>query len=152
MAYSAFSPLKTLISDFSHSNGLEIRMLEYHLKRDWPEIVGPHLAAHTRPDSIKYRKLWVAAENSVWLQQLVFLKPVLFEKIKAWPQGSLITDLGFRVGEIPTHSKSLPTPSERKDPSPEILIVAKEMTESIHNPKLRACLTKTIAKALSSNH
>lgn len=125
-------------------------MLEYHLKRDWREIVGPHLAAHTRPDSIKYRKLWVAAENSVWLQQLVFLKPVLFEKIKAWPQGSLIADLGFRVGEIPGLSKTVGTPPERKDPSPEILTFAKEMTESIQDPKLRACLTNTIAKSLSS--
>jgi len=151
MTFSAFSPLKSLISDFSYSHGLEISMLEYYLKRDWPEIVGLPLAAHTRPDSIKFRKLWVAAENSVWLQQLVFLKPFLFEKIKALPQASLISDIGFRVGDIPGPSKPVPAPTEKKDPPPEILSFAKEVTASIQNPSLRACLTNTIAKALSSH-
>ena len=150
MAFSTFSPLKSLISDFSHSYGLELRMLEYQLSRNWAEIVGRPLAAHTRPDSIKFRKLWVAAENSMWLQQLVFLKPVLFEKIKALPQGSLISDMGFRIGDIPQFSKSAPAPVEKKDPPPEIMRFANEVTASIQNPKLRACLTKTIAKSLSS--
>ena len=150
MAFSAFSPLKSLISDFSHSYGLEVRMLESYLKRDWAEIVGRPLAAHTRPDSIKFRKLWVSAENSVWLQQLVFLKPQLFEKIKALPQSSLISDMGFRVGEVPHFSKPGPAPTEEKEPPPEILSFAKEVTASIQNPKLRACLTRIITKSLSS--
>ena len=151
MAFSTFSPLKALISDFSHSYGLEVRMLEHHLKQNWAEIVGRPLAAHTRPDSIKFRKLWVAAESSVWLQQLVFLKPVLFEKIKALPQGSLISDMGFRVGEIPILSKETASPAEKTEPSPEILSFAKEVTASIQNPKLRACLARTITKSLSSS-
>lgn len=125
-------------------------MLEYHLIRHWAEIVGRPVAAHTRPDSIKFRKLWVAAENSVWLQQLVFLKPVLFEKIKALPQGSLISDMGFRVGDIPGRSKPASSPPEKKEVPPEILSFAKDVTTSIQNPALRACLTKTIAKSLSS--
>lgn len=125
-------------------------MLEYYLKRDWAEIVGLSLAAHTRPDSIKFRKIWVVAEHSVWLQQLLFLKPVLFEKIKALPQGSLISDMGFRVGDIPGLSKPVPAPTEKTDPPPEILSFAKEVTASIQNPKLRACLTRTITKSLSS--
>jgi hypothetical protein len=150
MAFSAFSPLKSLISDFSHSYGLEVRMVESYLKRDWAKIVGLPLAAHTRPDSIKFRKLWISAENSVWVQQLMFLKPQLFEKIKALPQGSLISDMGFRVGEVPHSSKPVPTPKEEKEPPPEILSFAKEVTTSIQNPNLRACLTRTITKSLSS--
>ena len=125
-------------------------MLENHLKRNWAEIVGRPLAVHTRPDSIKFRKLWVAAENSVWLQQLVFLKPVLFEKIKALPQGSLISDMGFRVGDIPILSKPASPPTEKREIPPDILSFAKEVTSSIQNPTLRACLRKTIAKSLSS--
>lgn len=151
MAGSTFISLRSLISDFSRSHGLDIRLLEYYLQRDWPEIVGLSLAAHTRPDSIKFRKLWVSAENSVWLQQLVFLKPVLLEKIKALPQGSLVSDVGFRVGEIPRLSPPVPSPSAVNELSSEILNFAKGVTESIQNPKLRDSLTKTIAKALSSD-
>ena len=126
-------------------------MLESHLIRNWPEIVGRHLAAHTRPDSIKFRKLWVAAENSVWLQQLVFLKPVLFEKIKALPQGSLISDMGFRVGDIPSQPKPSFSSPEKKEVPPEIMSFAKEVTTPIQNPTLRDCLRRTITKSLSSN-
>ena len=52
----------------------------------------------------------------MWLQQLVFLKPVLFEKIKGLPQGALISDMGFRVADIPQFSKFFPTPFEKKRP------------------------------------
>ncbi len=126
-------------------------MLEYYLNQNWAKIVGLPLAAHTRPDSIKFRKLWISAENSVWLQQLVFLKPQLFEKIQGLPQGSLISDIGFRVGDIPRPHKSVSHQTEQKESTPEILSFAKEVTASIQNPKLRACLTKTIAKSLSSS-
>lgn len=150
MAFSTFSPLKSLISDFSRSYGLEVRMLESYLKRNWPEIVGLPIAAHTWPDSIKFRKLWVAAENSVWLQQLVFLKPVLFEKIKSLANGSLISDVGFRVGEIPRLPQPAPTSPKEEEPHSEIINFAKELTASIQNPKLRDRLTRTITKSLSS--
>ena len=125
-------------------------MLDSYLKRNWSEIVGLPLAAHTRPDSIKFRKLWIAAENSVWLQQLVFLKPVLFEKIKVQPQGSLISEVGFRIGDIPRLPKPVPADTRKKETPPEILNFAKEVTASIQNPKLRACLKETITKSLSS--
>ena len=150
MALSTFSPLHSLISDFSHSYGLDVRMLEHHLKRDWAKIVGTSLAAHTRPDSIKFRKLWVLAENSVWLQQLVFLKPQLFEKINGLPQATLISDIGFRVGDIASPQTPGPVQTEKHEPSPEILRFAKEVTASIQNPKLRACLARTITKSLSA--
>ena len=151
MAFSAFSPLQSLISDFSHSYGLDIRMLEYHLQQDWLEIVGPSLAAHTRVDSIKFRKLWIAVENSVWLQQLVFLKPAVFEKIKARPHGPLITDIGFRIGEVHPLPESVPVTIKMPDPPPDIVAFAKELTASIKDSNLRACLTQTITKALSSS-
>ena len=125
-------------------------MLEYHLRKDWPQIVGHPIAAHTRPDAIKFRKLWIVAENSVWHQQLLFLKPMLFEKIRAFPQGFLISDLAFRIGEIPCFPNSVPPPSLHTNPSPEILEFARETTQSIQNPRLRDSLTKTIAKALST--
>lgn len=86
----------------------------------------------------------------MWLQQLVFLKPVLFEKIKALPQGSLISDMGFRIGDIPNRSNPAFSSPEKKEVPPEILSFAKEVTTSIQNPKLRACLTRTIVKSLSS--
>src|SRR5207245_3585364 len=59
------------------SHGMESRVLECTFQQHWPEIVGEHIEHHTRPESIRHRKLYLVAANSVWLQQLRFLKPAL---------------------------------------------------------------------------
>lgn len=153
----SFTPLKTLITDFSHARGLETIMFEHYLKREWLQIVGTPLADHTRPDSIKFRKLFLMTENSVWLQQLVFLKPMLLEKIQALVGGTLVSDIVLRIGEIPLPPSvsdgpmSVSAPAFIPIPTPTLgaLTFAKALTESLQDKELRTLLTNTIAKALS---
>src|SRR5439155_24325829 len=83
------------------SHGMESRMLEYTLQQHWPKIVGEHIGHHTWPESIRHRKLYLIAENSVWLQQLRFLKPELLAKLSSHTGGDAITDIVFRVGTPP---------------------------------------------------
>ena len=45
--------------------------------------MGEVVAAHTWPARIKFRKLHVAVDNSVWLHQLLYLKATLMENIQA---------------------------------------------------------------------
>ena len=37
---------------------------------DWPAIVGPAVAAHTRPGSVKYGRMVVFVDSAVWLSEL----------------------------------------------------------------------------------
>ena len=104
MASTSFTPLTTVIAQFSKSYGLELKILESRLQQEWSHIVGSQLAAHTWPDTVKFKKLFLLAENSVWLQQLMFLKPALLEKIHSRVNGSLISDIVLRVGEIPVET------------------------------------------------
>src|SRR2546422_10133670 len=67
----------------------------------WPEVVGEHIGHHTWPESIRHRKLYLVAENSVWLQQLRFLKPELLAKLSSCAGGDAITDIILRVGTKP---------------------------------------------------
>jgi hypothetical protein len=76
-------------------------MVEYSLQQQWSEIVGPHIGGHTYPETIRHHKLFLVAENSVWLQQLLFLKSELLSKIAGAIGGDVITDIVLRVGTCP---------------------------------------------------
>ena len=94
-------PLPDILTRFLKSHGMVTRMLEHSLQERWPEVVGDHIGRHTWPESIRHRKLYLVAENSVWLQQLRFLKPELLAKIQAVSDGEGITEIVLRVGALP---------------------------------------------------
>lgn len=98
----SLNPLTDILSRFLKSHGMAIHMLEFRLQQHWREIVGEHVARHTWPESIRHRKLYLVAENSVWLQQLLFLKPELLAKINAAADGEALTDIVLRVGTVPS--------------------------------------------------
>jgi predicted nucleic acid-binding Zn ribbon protein len=52
----------------------------------WPELVGPDIAAHCRPETLRDGELVLAAESTAWATQLRLLAP------------SLLTTLRERVG------------------------------------------------------
>ena len=97
----SLNPLPDILARFLKTHGMAIHMLEFRLQQHWPEIVGEHVARHTWPDSVRHRKLYLVAENSVWLQQLLFLKPELLTKINGAADGEALSDIVLRVGTVP---------------------------------------------------
>jgi len=49
----------------------------------WAEIVGPELAAHTRPDSLSGRELTVTADSTAWATQVRLLAAQLVRRLNA---------------------------------------------------------------------
>ena len=123
------------------------------MQQEWPHIVGSGLASHTRPDSIKFRKLFLLAENSSWLQQLVFLKPMILEKLNAFAEDVQITDIVLRIGDIRQTSTSgrdtTPSDDHVVTPTESAFETAQAWTAEIKEPRLREVLTAVIAKGLS---
>ncbi len=122
-------PLPDILTRFLKSHGMVTRMLEHSLQERWPEVVGDHIGRHTWPESIRHHKLYLLAENSVWLQQLRFLKPELLAKIKAVSDGEGITDIVLRVG-------SLPSPETRTSPPAFLLSPGEEGSPGQGSPDL----------------
>ena len=50
--------------------GLEQPLWEQTLVREWPDLVGPQVAAHARPGRLDRGTLCVFVKNSVWLSEL----------------------------------------------------------------------------------
>lgn len=160
-AQSFFDSIASVLSGIARRHGMEPKLLEHKLLKNWSEIAGEQIAAHTRPDQIKFKKLYLIAESSVWLQHLTFLKPELIEKINAAAGRSLITDVVLRVGGI-DQVKSQKEKGKSDDPAREVeprtpnfepSASAREEASAhaavVTDPELRARLTDVIAQALS---
>jgi hypothetical protein len=161
-AQSYFDSIASVLSGIARRHGMEPKLLEHKLLKNWPEIAGEQVAAHTRPDQIKFKKLYLIAESSVWIQHLTFLKPELIEKINAAAGRSLITDVVLRVGTVPRKEDvrgsrfdvepGTPPPELRTsnfELSADLLKEAEAHTVAVTDPGLRAKLTDMIAQALN---
>lgn len=153
---SFFASIASILKAVVHRHGIETPLFEYRLRRRWSEIVGEQLAAHTRPDQIRFKKLYLIVENSVWLQQLTFLKPTLIEKINAWADGPILSDILLRVGEIRREREEVRRArfeGEQRTSNVEHSTSLREEAEThaaaVTDPELRERLTMVIANALS---
>jgi predicted nucleic acid-binding Zn ribbon protein len=64
---------------------------------EWDEIVGPQLARHVRPRSLRQGTLVVAVSDPAWATQLKFLESELVARIKATTASSEVTAIQVRV-------------------------------------------------------
>ncbi len=143
----------TILAGVAHRLGLESKLFEARLRRHWTDIVGEPIATHTRPDQIRFKKLCVFVHNSVWLQQLTFLKPVLLEKVNAMAGETLVTEIVLRIGEFSAEGASSPPPSTlettQPQPSADLLREAALHTQGIQDPALREHVAAVMVQALS---
>lgn len=151
---SPFSSVSAVLATVAKRLGLETKLLEFQLRRDWPAIVGQPIAAHTRPDQIRFKKLYLLVENSVWMQQLTFLKPTLLAKINEAAGTELVTEIVLRIAELGGAAggrENVLNDDEGPPPEPtaEALATAAAHAEAIQDPELRTHLTKVMAVAIA---
>ena len=147
---SSFTSIQTLIKDFSKGSALGLKLSEARLQQEWEALVGPTIAKHSYPESIRYSKLYLVADNSIWLQQLRFLKPTLLENIHSLLPELSLTDVILRIGSIPERT-SAAVPSLRPVSQPSVLpsSFATGLAQRLSDPELQALLSQTITKSLS---
>jgi predicted nucleic acid-binding Zn ribbon protein len=147
----ALDSFGTILSGLAKRLGLESRLLELRLQHDWRRIVGEPMASHTWPDQIRFKKLYLIVRNSVWMQQLTYLKPTLLAKVNDAAGTALITEIAFRVSELPAQGDGHRAAASD---SSQVVTDALRTEASAHaaavqNPELRDRLTQVIAEALS---
>ena len=143
--------LSSVLEGLARRLGLEAKLLEGRLRRDWVSIVGEPIASNTWPDQIRYKKLYLLVHNSVWLHQLTFLKPTLLQKLNAVAGGGLIAEIVLRVGEIPSRVVvSAATPASDGDFTISEAVLAETLSHvsAIQDPDLRLRFTSVISRNL----
>jgi len=143
--------LSSVLEGLARRLGLESKLLESRLRRDWVSIVGEPTASNTWPGQIRYKKLYLLVHNSVWLHQLTFLKPTLLQKLSTVTGGELITEIVLRVGEIPSRVvASATTPAGDGDSTISEAVLAETLphVSAIQDPDLRLRFTLVISRNL----
>lgn len=68
----------------------------------WEKAVGAEIAAQSRPGYVKRDTLFVRVANSVWMQQLHFLKADIIGKVNAHMEKPSLKDIRFTIGSVPS--------------------------------------------------
>lgn len=140
----------TILSGLAKRLGLQSHLFEVRLQQQWREIIGEPVGSHTWPVQVRFKKLYLNVRNSVWLQQLMFLKPTLLAKVNEQAGSELITDIAFRVGEIPDARTVVPASSSHQQPVNEAAVVeANAHAAAVQDPELRNRLASLMADAFS---
>jgi hypothetical protein len=150
-----FTPFGSVLASLAQRYGLGTKLLEYKLHQHWGMIAGDAVAAHTRPDTIRFKKLYLFVENSVWLQHLTFLKPALIERINASAGHLVVSDIVLRVGEVHQSARQKEKGKNEEErlsvtPPAETVAEAAAYAEPVTDPDLRTRLAQVIAQALST--
>ncbi|HUJ72312.1 MAG TPA: DUF721 domain-containing protein [Verrucomicrobiae bacterium] len=79
--------------------GLEQRLQRSQVFYLWADIVGPDIARHARPVSLRDGLLVVAVDHPVWLAELVrYDKPLILTKVRERIGKKAVRDIRFRIG------------------------------------------------------
>ncbi|SPP64531.1 DUF721 domain-containing protein [Nitrospira lenta] len=138
----------TILSSVAKQLGLETRLVEVRIQQQWPALVGEPIGSHTWPVQIRFHKLYLLVENSVWLQQLTFLKPALLAKLNAEAGSELLTDIVLRVGEIPsreTEPAPVPPAPQKAPASDKELAEFTAHASAIQDPGIRQRFREVIS-------
>ena len=79
--------------------GLEGKLLEYTIADKWEQIAGSIIAAHSRPDGIRYKKLYIMVDSNAWIQELSFYKMDLVTRVNNYFDKQIINDVFFKIGQ-----------------------------------------------------
>lgn len=66
----------------------------------WGEIAGKKAASHTKPASLRKKRLVINVDGSSWLYELTLKKRELLAELKKRLGGDKIEELQFRIGEL----------------------------------------------------
>jgi len=92
--------LGEVLENFLKRSGLDRRIREQKILNSWDRAVGEAIAERTQPVSVKNRVLRVKVTNSVWMQELQFMKDLIIKKLHEQIGENLLQDLRFFMGEI----------------------------------------------------
>jgi len=130
--------------------GLSERMVQYRAVLLWNEVVGPQIAARTRPERIRDGILEVSVDQPVWMQQLQLLKPQLLGKLNAQLGEAPLRDIFLKRGKItapaPTAAAPAPPAWRKMELSPAEQTGLQKILGGVADEELRRGLESLLVK------
>lgn len=90
--------ISSVINNLSKGLGFEAKMIELSIQKRWSEIMGENIAHHTRPEQIRYKKLYIKVDNTLWMHQLLFLKEEILRRVNGSIGREIVNEVRFKLG------------------------------------------------------
>jgi hypothetical protein len=101
MAKRSFLPrpvaVKDVLQDLLNPGDREALELRQRIRRVWEAVVPGAMREHARLVDLKRQELWVEVNDSIWGQELQFLKPRILEELGRTVGSGKVRDLRVRV-------------------------------------------------------
>jgi predicted nucleic acid-binding Zn ribbon protein len=122
-------PLSSTIEKILNDRGWGAKLKEYRVFSLWQKAVGPGIARHAQPASIRGKRLTVMVDSSAWMQQLSLLKPEILSRVndRLGPDG--IESITLKLGEL-----------ERADERPEEFQAVAGKLEAGEQKRIEECI------------
>jgi len=154
--YSKPTQLGEVLSHFLKKSGLNRKIQEQKILDVWEKAVGEAIAERTRPMEVKNRVLKVKINNTVWMQQLQFMKGLILQKIHEQTGDQFLRDIRFFIGEI-----EMPGREEKKEETREPKGEFKGLTPAereriekallgLADPEMREILSRIYSKGMAA--
>lgn len=84
--------IKKFVTDYGLESGLPLTTI----KNQWAMLVGQTLAAHTSPDMIKGKTIFIIVDTPQWMHHVSFYRQEILEKLKDYR----IDKVRFKLGMV----------------------------------------------------
>jgi len=154
-----FQSLGGILERLIQEWGGEKELTLYRLAKHWQEVVGPQIALHTVPQTIRFHTLTLAVDSAPWMNQLLFFKKEIIQKTNRFVKKPLIEDIYFKM--MPLFSErhglsprtDIPEKTAYKKQADQPLSVEPERAVATLSKKINAvqddALHKTIQAAIA---
>jgi predicted nucleic acid-binding Zn ribbon protein len=149
--------LGEILGHYFKKSGLSRRIQEQKILEVWEKAVGEPIADRTQPIGVKNRVLQVKVTNSVWMQQLQFMKGLILQNLREQVGDHFLQDLRFFIGEVePSVARGKKrAEGNPKGKSPGLTEAEKEHLEEvlsgIMDPEMREILSRVYCKGVAAD-
>jgi predicted nucleic acid-binding Zn ribbon protein len=105
-----FESLSGAITSLIERLHLTQEMTLYQLASHWEEIVGPQIALHTVPETLRFDTISISVDSAPWMNQLTFLKKGIIKNINTFLHKNQVREILFRLAPraTPSSKKEMP--------------------------------------------
>jgi hypothetical protein len=119
----------------------------------WGKAVGPHIALQSRPEHLRREILHVRVANSIWMQQLHFLKADIIGKLNTVFGKESVKDIRFAIGQLPVPSDPGPESAPRALPTLPLKERDKRMVDTcldaLADPELKEIVRRVMTREIT---
>jgi len=150
------SPLGEVLEKFFIRSGMKSRLMNQRILDSWKRAVGQGIAEQTQPLRIQNRVLQVRVANSVWMQQLQFMKGMILQKIREETGVAELDDLRLFLGELDSSEGGEEDPGGISSRPVEDLTenerarIQKEVA-GLSDPEMRRIFEKVFSRGLAAS-